>query len=130
MTGAATLKPRRPTGRGMSGSQGFQVDLADLNTLANTNIPFIEQTCTGAETTLKNNAQQDTTIFDETAMDTTLYLGVETTFTETRADLELLLENLASSLGDCAQALREIYRRYSNADGQSATRIAQSGPTR
>jgi len=110
----------------MPDSQGFQVDLTDLNTLANTNVPFIEQTCSDAETTLKTNAQQDATIFDETSS-SNLYLGVQTTFTQTRSDLEYLLDSLTSSLGECAQALREIYRRYSGSEDATETKLGSIG---
>ncbi len=107
-------------------AEGFSVDLDELATLANTDIPFIEQTCSGAETTLKVNARQDATIFDETA-NSTLYVDAETAFTETRADLENLLGALASSLEECATALREIHRRYQGTDCQTTNDLNAIG---
>jgi hypothetical protein len=104
----------------MSGSDGFHVDLDELNTLANTNIPFIETTCNNAGITLKTNARNDSTIFEDSSP-STLYLGAETAFTQTRADLENLLDALSSSLEQCAKALREIHSRYSGAEDQNLT---------
>ncbi|GLY70494.1 hypothetical protein [Amycolatopsis taiwanensis] len=104
----------------------FDVDLDELNTLANTNIPYIEKTCSDAETTLKTNAQHDAAIFDETA-NSTLYLDVATTFAETRADLENLLDALSSSLEECAKALREIHRRYQDADENNSAKLKKIG---
>jgi hypothetical protein len=109
----------------MSGSTGFQVDLDDLNTLANVNIPFIEQTCTDAGNSVKSTGQDDGTMFDGSDS-STLYLDVSTTFTETRADLENLLGALSSSLADCATALREIHRRYQDADDHNAVTLRRS----
>jgi hypothetical protein len=110
----------------LSDPDGFQVDLDDLNALAGTNIPFIEQTCTDAGTTLKVNAQNDSTIFDQ-GSGSALYLGVATTFTQTRADLENLLDSLSSSLDECAAALREIHRRYQGSDQDGSARLERAG---
>jgi|SRR5689334_6731278 hypothetical protein len=104
---------------------GFQVDLNDLNTLANTDIPYIEQICTDAETTLKVDAEKGSTIF-ETAT-SNMYIDVETTFVETRSDLEYLLDSLSSSLEDCAKALREIHRRYQEDEDQNLSKAKELG---
>jgi hypothetical protein len=117
----ASLGVPRDTGRIMSGSDGFQVDLDELNTLASTSIPFIETTCNNAGSTLKANSRNDSAIFEDSSA-STLYMGAETAFTETRADLENLLDALSSSLEECAKALREIHRRYSGAEDQNLTR--------
>jgi hypothetical protein len=102
----------------MSGSGGFQADLDELSSLANTDIPFIEGLCTDAQVTVQTDGlQNDGTIFEETSSD--LYMGLESTFIETRSDLENLLGALSSSLDQCARALREAYRRYAEADGQN-----------
>jgi hypothetical protein len=111
----------------MAGSQGFQVDLNELSTLATVNIPYIEQCCSQAETTLKNNAAQDSAIFDETATDSTLYVGVSVAFTEARSDLEYLLDSLSSSLGQCAKALSAIHDRYAGTDGTATRTFTRTG---
>jgi hypothetical protein len=94
---------------------GFEVCLSDLDTLANTNIPFIEQTCSMTDSGLKQNASNDTAMFEDDT-GSGLYLDLETTFVETRADLERLIEDLSANLEECARALREIRRRYAAAD--------------
>ena len=112
----------------MSGSDGFQVDLNELSTLANTDIPYIANTCSNAETTLKTVAwQNDSAMFDDTS--STLYLdnGTETAFVETRGDLENLLDALSSSMWQCSRALNEILRRYQAADGQAVLQINRIG---
>jgi hypothetical protein len=109
----------------MSNPGGFQVDLNDLHTLANTDIPYIEQTCTDAETTLKVNAGQDSTIF-ETAT-SNMYLDVDSAFVKTRADLEYLLVSLSSSLEECAKALRAIHRRYQGDEDQNLSKAKELG---
>lgn len=112
----------------MAGSDGFQVDLGELSTLANVDIPFIANTCSGAENSLKTDSWQDTSaMFDEAT--SLLYGDAETAFIETRADLENLMDALSGSLWQCSKALNEIHRRYAAADDEAAKRSNQIGAT-
>ena len=113
----------------MSDDQGFRVDLENLSMLADQNIPFIERTCRYVNNIVETVSEPDwdLTIFE--TMNSTLYSDAMNSFAASRSSVYTLLDTLSSSLEQCAVALREIHRRYWNADMHNAATISQTGST-
>jgi hypothetical protein len=120
----------------------FQVHLRNLVEISDKNLPTAEQSCTAAAQWLRasvgahDEAFEDRTAQNATAFDGDyagatqgspflrnstpggLYKELEQEFDTVRDQLRTCLDALAGNLSLSAQAVREIARRYAEADGQ------------